>query len=163
MNIGRGLFRAWLLISILWITAAGLIAYGTVADTIHGGFQPTLIMKKGTTQEQVEKIDFGKPFYEFGVSPVQLNSTIVFSRDQISQSVLSQYIDVEFPDGSRLYIPAGYSEADKNYISKQFWDQRWNRWASAGGMIAAWALIPCILLFILGYSLLWVGRGFRSA
>jgi hypothetical protein len=164
MNIGRGLFRAWLLVSILWIVGAGFTTYTIVApDTLNGRYQPTVIMKKGTTPEQVNKIDFGKPFYDFGVSPAQLNSTIVFSRDQIGQTGLSQIIDVDFPDGSHLYIPAGYSEADKNYISKQFWDQRWSRWASAAGLIAARAFVPCIVLFIFGYSLLWVGRGFKRA
>jgi hypothetical protein len=164
MNIGRGLFRAWLLVSILWIIGAGLTAYTIVAPaTLHGRFQPTLIMKKETTAEQVNKIDFGKPFYDFGVSPTQLNSTIEFSIDQINPTGLSQYIDVEFPDGSRLDIPAGYSEADKNYISKQFWDQRWSRWAGTVGPIAVWAFVPCIVLFIFGYCLLWVGRGFKRA
>jgi hypothetical protein len=164
MNIGRGLFRAWLLVSILWIIGAGLTAYTIVApDTFHGRFHSTVIIKKGTTAEQVDKIDFGKPFYDFGVSPAQLNSTISFSRDQISPAGLSQFIDVEFPDGSHLYVPAGYSETDKNYISKQFWDQRWSRWASAAGLIAVWAFVPCILMFIFGYSLLWVGRGFKQA
>lgn len=164
MNIGRGLFRAWLLISILWIIGAGLTAYTIVApDTLHGRFLPTVIMKKGTTQEQVEKIDFGKPFYDFGVSPAQQNSTIVFTHDQTTSTGQSEFIDVGFPDGSRLYIPAGYSETDKNYISKQFWDQRWDRWARAAVLIAGWAFIPCIVLFIFGYSLLWVARGFKQA
>lgn len=163
MNIGRGLFRAWLLVSVLWIIGAGLISYTTVApDTLHGRFQSTLIMKKGTTAEQVDKIDFGKPFYDLGVSPAQSNSTITFSLDHDDPAVRSQFISVEFPDGSLLYIPAGYNEADKNYISKQFWDQRWSRWASAGGLIAAWTFVPCLVLFIFGYSLLWVARGFRQ-
>jgi hypothetical protein len=74
MKIGRGLFRAWILISILWTLGAGCIAYSILApDTLHGRFQPVVVIKKETTAQQVEKIDFGKPFYNFGVSPSQLN------------------------------------------------------------------------------------------
>ena len=68
---------------------------------------------------------------------------------------------IEMPDGSRLYLDDQYNETDKNYIAQQFWDQPWSRWAYAGGAVAAWAFVPCILLFIFGYSLLWIGRGFK--
>jgi hypothetical protein len=68
---------------------------------------------------------------------------------------------VNMPDGSRIYMRDGYNEADKNYIAQQFWDQRWSRWGDAAGVIAAWAFVPCILLFVLGYSFLWVVRGFK--
>jgi len=162
MNVGRGLFRAWLLVSILWALGAGFIAYTILApEKLHGSYQPTVVMKKGATAEQVEKIDFSKPFYDFGVSPSQSHLRIKFSADTISPEGRSQFDQVEFPDGSRLYLPAGYSLADKNYISGQFWHQRWSRWGDAVAIIAAWAFAPCILLFIFGYSLLWVGRGFK--
>ncbi|MBV9460011.1 MAG: hypothetical protein JO141_21200 [Bradyrhizobium sp.] len=162
MNVGRGLFRAWILFSSLWALGAGFMAYVIVAPTtLHGSFQPTVLMKKSATAGQVEKIDFSKPFYDFGVSPSQSHSTMEFSADTISPAVRSQFDQIEFPDGSRLYLPAGYSGADKNYISSQVWGQRWSRWGDAGAMIAAWAFGPCILLFVLGYSLLWVGRGFK--
>jgi hypothetical protein len=87
--------------------------------------------------------------------------TTEFSSDQISPAARSQFDTVDFPNGSHLSMPAGYTDTDKNYIAKQFWDQRWGRWGYAAALIAAWAFIPCVLLFILGYSLLWVGRGFK--
>ena len=164
MNIGRGLFRAWILISILWMLGAGITAYAIVApDTLHGRFQPLVEIKKEVTRQQIDKIDFNGPFYDFGVSPSQLNSAIEFTPDKLSPEARSQSDHVAFPDGSQLYIPAGYNDTDKNYIAGQFWDQRWGRWAYAAGVIAAWVLVPCILLFIIDYSLLWVGRGFKQA
>jgi hypothetical protein len=143
---------------------AGVIAYTIVSpDILHGRFQPTVVIKKEVPIEQVEKVDFGKPFYDVGLSPSQLKLKTEFSAYQVSSEAQSQFNSVDFPDGSRLYIPAGYNETDKNYIAKQFWDQRWGRWGYSAGVIAAWALLPCVLLFILGYSLLWVGRGFKHA
>ena len=39
MNVGRGFFRASILVSVLWILGAGAIAYSIVApDTIQGSF-----------------------------------------------------------------------------------------------------------------------------
>jgi hypothetical protein len=89
--------------------------------------------------------------------------TVEFTPDQLSPTERSKFDQVAFPDGSQLCIPAGYNDTDKNYIASQFWDQRWGRWGYAASVIAAWVFAPCILLFIFGYSLLWVGRGFKRA
>ena len=72
-------------------------------------------------------------------------------------------IKVDVLAGSLVYMPANYDNSDRAYIKTQFWDQRWWRWGHAAGIIALWALIPCALIFILGYALLWVGRGFKRA
>jgi hypothetical protein len=58
---------------------------------------------------------------------------------------------------------AKYNDVDKDYIAKQFWDQRWNRYGYTAGIVALWAFVPCALFLILGYALLWVGRGFSRA
>jgi len=165
MNIGRGLLRTWLLVSTLWTMGAGFVAYTTIAsDTIHGKFQPA-----GATKDGIKpwEIDYHKPFYETMRSPAAENLNIRFfeveHRDQSQWDKDRSMAVIEMPDGSRLYVHDQYNETDKNYIAQQFWDQRWSRWAYAGGVVAAWAFVPCILLFIFGYSLLWVGRGFKQA
>ena len=163
MNISRGLFRAWVLISLLWIMGAGFVAY-TIAtpDTVRGAFQPS-----GATKGFVDPFDLKKPFYETMRSPSAEKLSLQFRevewRDRSEWDKDGSMAVVDMPDGSRLYMHYQYNEADKNYIAQQFWDQRWRRWGYAAGVIAAWAFLPCILLFILGYSLLWVGRGFRQS
>ena len=63
-----------------------------------------------------------------------------------------------------LIVLGDFPHPDKDYIAKQFWDRRrWGRYARTAGIVALWALVPCILLFILGYALLWIGRGFKRA
>jgi len=165
MNIGRGLFRAWLLVSILWIIGAGFLAYTMIApDTIRGAFQPSATLKDGLKPWEA---DYRKPFYEVMRSPAAEKLRIEFfeveKRYQSQWDNDSSMIKVEVPDGSHIYMHSGYNEADRNYISEQFWDRRWSRWASAAGLIAVWAFVPCIVLFIFGYSLLWVARGFKQA
>src|SRR5215813_3575574 len=36
-----------------------------------------------------------------------------------------------------------HNQQDQEYITKQFWDQRWNRYADAAWSVALWALVPC--------------------
>jgi hypothetical protein len=72
-------------------------------------------------------------------------------------------VRIEMPDGSQLYVPESLSKADRTRIAEQFWDQRWGRWWRAAAIVALWTFVPCLLLFIFGYSLLWVGRGFTRA
>jgi hypothetical protein len=175
MNVGRGLFRAWILISILWMLGAGLTAYAMVAPaSVSGAFQPEGSTWNGKPWEVDPAppplppgyhLDAHKPFYQVMRSPAAENLSVRFF--EVEQRYRSQWDNdasmsvVTFPDGSRVYMHAAYSDTDKSYIAGQFWDQRWGRWGYAAGIVAAWAFVPCILLFIFGYSLLWIGRGFK--
>jgi hypothetical protein len=78
-----------------------------------------------------------------------------FDKDQTA-------IKVAMPDGSQLYLETGYNEAEAAYVANRFWDQRWRRWATLLGIVALYAFIPCAALFVIGYALLWVGRGFTG-
>jgi hypothetical protein len=162
MNVGRGLFRAWILISILWIIGAGVMGYVIESpDTVHGSFQPDFMAKGGLEWWQV---DYSKSFYETMRSPSAEKLNVTFhpidwqTKNNFDKDAKMDQLLMD--DGSTVYVHAEYSEADKDYIAKQFWNQRWNRYGYAAGIVALWAFVPCALLFILGYALLWVGRGF---
>ena len=59
MNVGRGLFRAWIVVSVLWIVGASSMAYVFMSpNTVRGNFQPVLQIKGGL---EPWKIDFSKP------------------------------------------------------------------------------------------------------
>jgi len=168
MNVGRGLFRAWVLVSILWIAGAGTAAYlAVVPDTVSGNYQPVLEIRKEAWNATTESIDWNKPFYELIVSPSAEKSEVLFSK--VDWEYLAEWEKgqshklVNFPDDSTLFVQKQYTEADKEYVVQQFWQQRWTRRGKAAGIVAAWALVPCVALFALGYALLWVGRGFRRA
>jgi hypothetical protein len=146
MNVARGLFRAWILISVLWIIVGGsVIAYKIVApDTIWGSFQPWLTDQEAGLPPRSDQNQMSRSF-----SPIRLGRP--------------DMVRIEMPDGSQLYMPESLSEAVRIRIAEQFWDQRWSRWGRAAAIVALWAFVPCPLLFIFGYSLLWVGRGFTRA
>jgi hypothetical protein len=146
MNVGRGLFRAWILVSVLWIIIGGsVIAYTIVApDTIWGSFQPWLTDEEAGLPPRAEQNQLSRAF-----SPIRLGRP--------------DMVRIEMPDGSQLYMPESLSEAVRTRIAEQFWNQRWSRWGRAAAIIALWAFIPCLMLFFLGYGLLWVGRGFMRA
>ncbi|SFL42334.1 hypothetical protein SAMN03159423_1930 [Bradyrhizobium sp. NFR13] len=136
MNVGRGLFRAWVLISVLWIIGASFVAYNVVEpDTIRGAFQPRWMAKGGIVDPW--KIDFSKPFDETMRSRSAEKLSVKFYKVewkyQNEWNKDGSMAVAEMPDGSRLYMHSQYSETDKNYIAQQFLDQRWNRWGYAAG------------------------------
>jgi hypothetical protein len=162
-RVGRGLFRAWVVVSGLWIAGAGLaVYYAVVPDRVHGDFQAV-----GRVKEGVNPSDFNfwsKPFYELIRSPSAEKLTVTFERldwqRKESFDKDTRMVKIEVGDTGHIYMPADYNSVDRSYIVKQFEEQRLWRWADAALIIALWALVPCIALFIFGYALLWIGRGF---
>jgi hypothetical protein len=164
MNVSRGLFRAWVFASILWIIAASGVAYLIVVpEAVHGSFQAVGELKSAV---KLKDVDWSAPFYQFMSSPSAEKLNVRF--DPLDWQTKSGFdkdprmIKVDFPDGSSAYMPASYNAEDRKYIAARFWDQRWWRWAYAIGVIALWALVPCGVIFALGFAMLWVGRGFKG-
>lgn len=165
MNVGRGLFRAWIFISVIWVLAAGVGGYFVYIepDVMRGVYAPHGLGKDGKVSWQT---DHPKPFYESFRSPSADNLKVNFH--PIEWSIQKQLegdnriVVASFPDRSRLWLYSEFNQADRDYIAKQFWEQRWLRLAAASAIVALWAIIPCIALFVIGYGLLWVGRGFRD-
>lgn len=165
MNVSRGLFRAWIVVSVIWSLCAGAFAYVVISpDTVRGRFQPAGSIKDGLPPWQV---DSNRPFYDVMRSPSAEKLSVQFFpvdwQKQIDWEKDASMMLVDLPDQSRLYIHAKYNDADKNYIAAQFWAQRWSRWGYAALIVCLWAVIPCLLIFAVGYALLWVGRGFKTA
>src|SRR5215467_3952139 len=104
MNVSRGLFRAWILISVLWIILGGsVIAYTIVApDTIWGSFQPWLTDEEVGLPPRAEQKQPSRSF-----SPLRLGRP--------------DMVRIEMPDGSQLYVPESLSQADRIRIAEQFW------------------------------------------
>ena len=74
--------------------------------------------------------------------------------------------DVEMPNGTRLSFKKGVSEKDMSVAAKEYWalitatanERRW----SLVGSAALWWLVPSIALYIFGWAIGWVYRGFQS-
>jgi hypothetical protein len=163
MNLARGLFQGWLFFSTLWIIGGGFLVYMIhEAETVSGTFTSVLEFKAGVDINS-DRLLSDKLVSESMRSPSAEKRRVQFSLLRARHAPEpNNSMDLErigMPDGSRLYINLGYSEADRAYIARQFWDQRWIRWASAAGTVALWTVVPCILLLVVGYAVFWVRPG----
>jgi len=168
MNVGRGLFRAWVLVTVLWCIGVGALAYATVPDQLsHWKWQ---YLHQVREKIEISKLDSTRPYYENMRSPSVEKLAVTF--EELGYKYVAQWdkrvsegtmTTVSFPDGSLLYVDTELTEADQLYLARAFWDQRWWRYAEVGKTWAAVLAGPPIALLILGWALLWVGRGFKTA
>lgn len=168
MNVRRGLWRAWIFVSVLWILGIVGVAALVLPDSSAKKFSYVYVMRSDVPDPN--NVDWTKNFYDLMQSPARNHLASSFNAleyrlesswdDDVKKGTL---ITAEFPDKSRLYLSAQMTKEDQNYVSKQFWDQRWWRYGSDVLPFAATAILPPIGLFLLGCFLLWVIRGFARA
>jgi hypothetical protein len=169
MNWSRGLFRAWLLISALWVGSVCILAVQSVSkslETMHL-YVPSMRKDKGFPADGSLSAEQWKlPYYEIFLpakSPVMFDVANYETRSTVEGYVAKdRALVVSFPDASRLYLSRNLTKEDSEFISRSFWDQRWSRWWAATWAWVLGGLLPPVLLLVLGYSVIWVGRGFRS-
>jgi hypothetical protein len=170
MNIARGLFRGWIVVSSLWV--AGVVttaAFVVPQDISYPYWQYSAVLTDNGKTNPFDR-DWSAPFYtnfrspsaygrnpDFGVLDYQYRAA--WDKDVAEGRTALKL----FPDGSRLYLMASMSEQDKDYVSDRFWSARWGRWGMEIGKWFLIAVCPVATLFILGYAAIWIGRGFQSA
>jgi hypothetical protein len=177
MNVGRGLFRAWIFVTALWFIGIGALAYSLIRTEVSGWkwqyvsnyfdqFEPPAPdpVPAPPPGFVLDKPRAGANWW--ADDPVVM--TFVPIRYQFTEQWIKlvnegKAVVVSFPDGSLLYIYARMTKASQEQLSRAFWDQRWQRYAEIGKPWAAGLAGPPIALFILGWALLWVGRGFKAA
>jgi hypothetical protein len=165
MNVRRGLWRAWIFVSALWVIGAAFFGYLILTEGTGGKYQYVEAIRSDAGE--MNSIDWSRPFYEIRKSPAKEKLSPGFSLleyrylDGFDKSVREgRMIQVDFPDRSSLYLNKSYDEEDKRYLSAAFWSQRWERIAWASLPVVGWAVIPPLVLLILGMLLFWVFRGF---
>jgi len=168
MNVGRGLFRGWIFVTVLWLIGAGTLAHFDIGNAVsHWKWQ---YGHQSRTNSPPWEIDWSLPYYQTHRSPSAEKLAVTFHevgyqyvRDW-DQSVKDGKLKlVAMPDHSSLYMSTYLTEQDQEYVSKAFWDQRWWRYVSFAKVWAPILLVPPIVLFILGWAVLWVFRGFKAA
>ena len=178
MNVGRGLFRGWIFLTVLWLIGAGAFAYFIIRDEVSNWKWIYLNQfredARRPTLETLEEIFKGRPmplYYEMYRSPSAEKLSVTFSEleyrdlggwDRFVKDGTAKI--VKMPDDSSLYLSTReLTEQDQQYIAKAFWDQRWRRYASFAKFWVPMLVVPPIVLFILGWAILWVCRGFKTA
>jgi hypothetical protein len=164
VGIGRTAFKVWCAASIAWIVAIGITVNA-------GGFFPAYYQTEfplradvGPWQSGWETSDpLHKPLYEIIRSPSAEKLPLKFHYRGYQGAVWNQHIHARempsftLPSGETLDLPAELTDADRDYVRKSFWDQRWSRWKEELGPYARTA----ILLPLAAFVILWVVRFLR--
>jgi hypothetical protein len=106
MNVSRGLFRAWILVAVLWAAGAGSIAFITLSPgKVSGAFQPSGSIKDGLKPWEV---DYNKPFYDVMRSPAAEKLSVEFfpvaPKDRADWDKDNTMVVVEMPDDTRFTV-----------------------------------------------------------
>lgn len=171
VNVGRGLFRLWLVASAAWLALMGFVLWQDVLTATRGRYQyaPEL---KGDLKPW-EQFDNKKPIEERFVKPSEAKWPAGFVRveyqyqqgfdDRVKSGSMAL---VDFPDGSSLYLYRAFGQSEQELVARQFWDDRWQRrWTAFRDMsgIVLLALIPPMLLLGLWFVGRWIVAGFQRA
>jgi hypothetical protein len=167
MNVGRGFFRAWILLSVLWAAVIGIIAYTEIPRQISSPMWAYVHLVRN--EIDMKNINWSRPYYENMHSPSAEKLEPEFSELEFQYRAdwrklvnEGKIISVTVPDGSNLYLPIELNDQDREYVTAKFWGHRWKRWFDASRWWAVGIFGPTIVLFVLGWALLWVGRGFKT-
>jgi hypothetical protein len=165
MNVKRGLWRAWIFVTVLWVLGTGTLAYFLMVDAVAKNYQWLVLLRKDVKEPWKHFEDL--PIYEIAHWPSKEGLSVAFNPlDYEYASQWNKDVDagktilVDFPDHSKLYLNAQLTKEDQTYLSRAFWDQRWERWATIGLPFAGLVVLPPIVVLMLGSFMLWVARGF---
>ena len=167
MNVRRGLWRTWIFVTVLWVIGTVVLGCIILPDSVARKYHYVSEMRNDAGD--LNNVDWSKDFYALMQSPSRGNLASTFSvltyqyvagsEEDVKKGAT---IAVDFPDKSRLYMSAQMTKEDQNYVAKAFWDQRWARWAFEAWPWLLGAIVPSIILLLLGTFMLWVGRGFAK-
>jgi hypothetical protein len=164
MNWKLGLFRLWVLATVLWLLGVGYFAFKAfhVPLPLRGDYQYSVQIK-----EMPWNTDWSKPLYEIiyppgkGPFPDEFPAVGEEYIQKWDEDVKAgKTIRIEFPDSSNLYLNPALTEQDQTYLANLFWQNRWYRYWSKIAPWLATAFGPPIAVLLLGLGLIWVRRGF---
>jgi len=142
MKLG-GWYRLWVVVSIAYLALAGIYVFVN---------WPT-----------PEKIPHDPEFYR-QLSP-EFRKTIV-NTDRVKQEPNEAVIGVEMPNGHVIPFFRKYDETKLEKVASEYWrivdeKAREGRSTLLAKALFCW-LIPCLLVYVLGWSVGWVYRGFKA-
>ncbi|MCE4222145.1 hypothetical protein HCU64_00125 [Methylobacterium sp. C25] len=170
VNVARGAFRIWTVLSVLWLGIISFLAWDAVSYEMIGNYQYA-----GELREDLgsEPFDSKRPIAEVFKKPSQAKWPASFSKiefryqSNFDASVKDgTQIVVDFPDGCVLYLYTAFGKQEQELVGRWFWEKRWKRrWnALARQSYLLWvALVPPLLLFALWFIGRWIVAGFRRA
>ena len=162
MGIGRNAFKVWLTASICWILALGITVYAGAIFPAPYETEFPLRSDLEPWQPDWRKSDpLRHPLYDIIRSPSAEKLPLTFHwRGYGLGADWNQHIHARempsyrFPGGETLDLPAELTEADRDYVQRVFWDQRWQRWNQTLGPFARMAIFLPLGAFVV----VWLAR-----
>lgn len=153
MNWRAGLFRVWLVLSATWLI------FGVWISWVD--FDVRL-------EKRAYYFTKGDEFYHQSPSVLEFGSAEYKSALKTARKGRYEIIDV--PPNAELFVSADLSDREKkkqsstiHNINKHIYNNKW--WDEIQETVVAYVqgfLVPPLILFAFGSSLLWALRGFRS-
>jgi hypothetical protein len=76
MSVGRGLFRGWIFLTVLWLIGAGTLAYFIIRREVsHWKWQ---YVHEARTNTLPGEVDWSRPYYEMMRSPSAEKLAVTF-------------------------------------------------------------------------------------
>jgi hypothetical protein len=167
MNVTRGLWRAWIFVTVLWVAGTAWSAYVRLPEWVAAQKYRYIEPLKELLSGPFDRRDWTKPYYDLILSPSKDHLTPEFTvleypypanwDERVNAGKLRP---VSFPDNSLLYLSTEMTKDDLNYVADAFWDQRWQRYWQVALPYVYGGAGPPIALLLIGSFLVWVGRGF---
>jgi hypothetical protein len=104
MNVGRGLFRAWILLTVLWLIGAGTMAYLSIPANVSLSKWQYVHHSRTTTPP--EEIDWSRPYYEIMRSPSAEKLTVSFEE---LENPFAQQWEQSVKDGDLIMNRPGFA------------------------------------------------------
>lgn len=166
MNVKKGVFRIWIVISFLWSILIGILAYEAMTSPFAF---PEEYFYVPQLKSKNERPDWTRPFYELNVKPGTGPEKEKFSELDWDEKKkweesgrLAASTGIRFEDGTLLYIPTEIIKSDGRKLGEYFLSQKWERYLDKLWPYIAGLIIPPAILFLLGASFVWIVRGFKS-
>ena len=166
MGISRTAFKVWLSCTIVWIIASGVFVNAGGFFPAH--YQANFPLREGLEPWQKEwsiSDPLRHPLYEIIRAPSAEKLPLEFQYRGYQGAFWNQHIHARqmpsytFPGGETLDLPAELTDADRDYVKKAFWDQRWKRWKEIFAPYL-WTTLTVSLGFLV---ILWGARQLRTA
>lgn len=162
VNFRQGFFRAWIVVSALWVIAISALSYGGISTEFAKDAAIDRALMARIEAESIVLVPVSCP----GDGTVQVRGVegADFTRDSMAAQPWDRYLCwYEMPAFRRLYPE--YSDIADEPLTERLYAQAgrptttpkpWGKVAQAASL----ALVPPIILIVLGAAISWVLSGF---
>lgn len=149
---GRGFFRMWMLLAILWMGFALLIGWGSVAN-------PYVSVKNVAIIAETEAVDLLDPYGEVHMAFEDRVRAGTTKKTALQEYGFNLYTGVSLEPG-RFHE---YLEKANARVAEYVQQETVTRRSQAVPQLAMGLILPPVVVLVLGWAIGWALSGFRKA